>query len=137
MSLSNVLKALEKRLATLTPAIPTASENGTYQPQVGVAYQALAYVGEVNEAPVISDTNGYIKKQVLYQIMVCFPSAQGPASCRARADLIVSHFKKSTVLIESGTRVEINFQPEIGPPSTLTGWFCLPVRIRTTTVIQS
>lgn len=134
MSLEIIARAIEKRIAGLTPAVDFAPENGTYVVKSGTPYQQLQYLGQVNDAPTIAA--GYNRTAILYQVTVCYPSGQGAVMARKRADAVAALFKKGTVMVESGLRVEINFEPDIFPALTPPGWFCIPVQIRTTTVLN-
>ena len=127
MSLTLIARALEKKLASLTPTLPTAGENGTYQPVTGQAYQSIALIPANT---VTRDLRGEVNdKTGIFQITVCYPSAQGPVAARARADLIVAHFAPRSRLTEGDVKVEITNDPSIGPALTPTGWYCLPVRV--------
>lgn len=127
MSLVLIARALEKRLGTLTPAVDIAAENGTYQPKTGVPYQALALLPADTDTPTLSQ--GYEVETGFFQVTVCYPSAGGPVAARTRAQLIRDHFDKDLVLTESGVIVEIIRKPSIAPAQSVSGWYCIPVRI--------
>ena len=136
MTQALILAAIEKRLATLTPAMPTAGENSTYTPVTGTAYQSLQYVGEVKDSPGVTN-DSWTRIDGIYQVTLCYPSGTGAVAARTRADLVSNHFKRGTVLIESGIKVQFNAQPQINAPLTPTGWYCLPVRLFYTVVKNS
>lgn len=113
MSLILVRKALEKRLATLSPALATAYENASFTPVAGAAYQ------RVNLLPNTPDnsTQGaslYFERG-LFQVTVCAPGGTGPAAADAQAQAIRNHFKRGTSLVESGITVNITDTPRQSP----------------------
>lgn len=134
MSLVLIARALEKRLGTLTPAVDIAGENGTYTVKTGVPYQALAFLPAETQTLDVRQQNDL--ERGIFQVMVCYPSATGPVQARTRAQMIRDHYSPGFLPAESGLKVEIIGKPSIGPAQTVTGWYCIPVRIKYKAVIQ-
>lgn len=135
MSIVLIARALEKHLATLTPAIAIAGENGTYTPVTSTPYQATAMLPANTVTRDVAER--VHEERGIFQVTVCYPSAKGPVDARTRAELIRQHFAAGLKLTESGQSVEILGKPSIAQALTPTGWYCIPVRIVYKAIIQT
>lgn len=134
MSLVLIARALEKKLGTLSPSLPIAGENGTYIPVTGTAYQATTLLPATTQTPPLNEA--YSIETGIFQVMVCYPSAQGPVNARTRAELIRAHFAPGRLPSESGQVVEILGKPSVLPAVPAVGWYCIPVRIQYKAIVQ-
>ena len=127
MSLSTVRRALEKRLATLLPATPSAYENATFTPQAGVAYQRINLLPNTPDNS-IQGAATYFERG-LFQVVACFPSGTGPNAADTQAQAVRNHFKRSSSLVESGLTVNITDTPRQSPGYIDGDRWCVPVSI--------
>lgn len=127
MSLVNIRKALEKRLAAMTPALSTAYENAPYSPTVGTPYQRAFLL------PVGTNTLSFCGDfwdQGIFQINLTYPKDTGTAAAYARADLIRAQFADKTVMTETSVRVVVRGTPDIAQGFVADDRFVVPVSIR-------
>lgn len=113
MSLVLIRRALEKKLALLTPALATAFENAVYSPVTGTPYQ------KVNLLPATPDNSTmgsltYMERGI-FQVTLCYPVGVGPAAAETQAQLLRAHFKRGTSLAESGVTVIVTDTPRAAP----------------------
>ncbi|HEX4918047.1 MAG TPA: DUF4128 domain-containing protein [Limnobacter sp.] len=135
MSVVLIARALEKHLGTLTPAVAIAGENGTYTPVTGTPYQATTLLPASTLTRDVAER--VHEERGIFQVMVCYPSAQGPVNARTRAEAIRQHYTAGLRLTEGGQDVEILGKPSIAPALTPTGWYCIPVRINYKAIVQT
>lgn len=128
MSQLSIYNALNKHLFTLNPVLPTALENGTFEPQQGQPYQV------VNLLPADTQTRDLREKTIIesgvYQISVYYPSGQGANAARARAEALREHYAPGVLTTEDGIKVEIRGKASVRPAMSMPGWFIVPVQIR-------
>lgn len=113
MSQVLIAKAFEDRLALMSPALSTASDNVDFTPIVGTPYQDVALL----PASPDNSTQGpsHYKEVGLFQVTLCYPKGSGAGAARARAELIKTHFKRGTTMLESGLRIVVMQTPTISP----------------------
>lgn len=127
MSQPLIRKALEKRLAAMTPAVSTAYENATFTPVTGTPYQ------RANLLPNTPDNStqgaGMYFERGLFQVTLCYPQGTGPAAAEARAQLVREWFKRGTSLSEGGITVHVTDTPRIAPALIDGDRYCIAVSI--------
>lgn len=128
MSLKSIRAALDLRLATLTPVIATAQENGKYEPTIGTPYQKVSLLPNETEAPALNQQT--LIERGIYQISVCYPFGNGSSNASARAELIRSHFPAGLTLTQDGYKVRISRAPSIARAIPDDMWYIVPVSIQ-------
>lgn len=127
MSLLDIKKAFEKKLATMTPALSTAYESVAFTPVAGTAYQRVQLVPRRTENPTFGDD--HYRDTGEFQIFLAYPTNKGTADIIARAELIKEFFKKGTTLTEGSTTVRILRTPQIAGTTTSGDRSVVPVII--------
>lgn len=127
MSLPTIRKALEQRLAALSPAISISYENKAFTPITGTPFQ------RVNLMPNTPDntTQGgasYIERGI-FQILLCYPINTGPAAAETQAQLTRAHFKRGTSMVEAGITVVVTDTPRVAPAMIDDNRYCLPLSV--------
>lgn len=127
MSIVLIARALEKHMASLTPRLDIAPENGTYQPKADTPFQRL------NVIPALTTTRNLTRRFQQedgdFQIVVCYPSGTGAVQARSRAEIVRLHFPHNLKLTEGDITVEILGEPSVRPPIVQDGWYCIPIRV--------
>jgi hypothetical protein len=113
MSLSLIRQAFEKRLSLLSPALSTAHENVQFTPVPGTPYQ------RVNLLPAAPDNSiqggaSYFERG-LFQITLCYPQGVGAGAAEAQSQLLRTHFKRGSALLESGLTITVIETPKVAP----------------------
>ena len=70
------------------------------------------------------------RKVGIFQIMLRYPQFQGSGAARRYADLLEFHFRRATLLQESGLKVLVTHTPATGPAQKDGDRYCLPVSVR-------
>lgn len=128
MSIVKIRAALEKHLAALTPAMPTAWENAPFAPVVGVAHQSVHLLPNTPDDGQVGSALHF--ERGIAQVTLCFPLGNGPAAAEARAQLVKDTFKRGTSLLEGGITVLVTHAPSQARGMVDDGRFCVPVSIR-------
>lgn len=127
MSLQIIRRALEKKLAALTPAISIAYENAPFTPAAGTPYC------RVNLLPNTPDNStmgsAMFIERGLFQVMLCYPLGVGPATAEAQAQLVRAHYKRGTSMLESGLTVLVTNTPRIAPSTVDGDRYCIPITV--------
>ncbi len=138
MSRSLIRRALETRLASFTPAWPTAWENVPFTPAAGQPWQRATILFSDTRALGIGPGSPEHWTGNLH-VVLWTPAGHGAASAEARFEALAGgrtgHFQRGQVLEANGINVTI-LQPVTRP--ALTGepeWFGLPVLIPFTCVV--
>ncbi len=124
----SILQALEVLLATVTPALPTASENVVYTPQSGVPYQRADLLPAPTTNPTLGDT--MYRETGIFQVMLCYPASSGSGDARAQADVLRNFFFRGQSCASGSTTVQIDSTPSIGSGNIVGDRYCLPVRVK-------
>jgi hypothetical protein len=111
MSIVNIKRAFEKKLALLTPAIQTSYEGLSFTPTAGVPYQKVQLVPRRNDNPVLGVE--FYRANGEFQVFLAYPTNQGTTTALSRAELIQKFFKRGTTLVEAGTEVLVYETPQI------------------------
>jgi len=112
--------ALEAHLNSM-PAISTAWENANFDPVIGTPYQRVNMLyAEPNDL-----TMGATRRREIgiFQITLCYPEGNGSVSAHDRFDLVVTHFKRGTVLSFSGANVLITKTPRKTTLGNIDGFY--------------
>ncbi len=135
MSDQNVRRALEQRLAAMSPAIPTAWENVHFTPTVGTAWQ------RANMLPAAPDNTMLGPREWMeigiFQVTLFYPQGVGSADAQARAEAVREHFKRGTTLSHSGVTTIITHTPAKAAGFVSGGFYAVPISIRYQACIAS
>lgn len=126
-TLSNITKAFNKRLATITPNIEIAYEGGSFTPTYGVPYQRV----QLSPSRPLNPTLGgnYHREKGTFQIFLCYPSNAGTTTILDRAELTRSYFKRGDSFSEGDSTIIIMGTPFISGTSIVQDRIVLPVLI--------
>lgn len=127
MSALNIRRAFEKRLALMSPALPTAYENVNYVPVTGTAYQRASLLPAQPENPTLGDA--YHREVGVFQVSLYYPVNVGSATAETRAEAVISHFKRATSMIEGSQSVLVIQTPTRTPAQVIDGWYVIFVSI--------
>ena len=128
MSLDLIRKALETKLASITPPIDTVAENTAYTPTTDVPYQRVDLLPAAPTNPEMTQGNRY-QEQGIMQVGLCYPTNKGASAALQRAVLIRNTFPRGTTMVAGGVSVQIDTTPEIGRGESDGENYFLPVRI--------
>lgn len=128
MSLQHIRAALEQRLASMTPALPTAFENISFKPTVGEPYQRAYLLMADTENPTLDERLRV--ERGIFQVSLFYPTKTGPNESAARADLLRSHFAAGLVLSSGGYRIRVEGTPSVAPAMVDDDRFMVSVSIR-------
>lgn len=126
MEILNTKKAAERRLAAMTPNLPTAYESHNFDPPTGM-YQRTQFVIRRPEDPVLG--TGYHRERIQFQVFVVDKTGEGTGDAIQRAELIRQQFAKGTVMIENGTRIHVLSTPQIAGSTVVNSRVVVPVLI--------
>lgn len=126
-TLSDITKAFNKRLSTITPSIQTAYEAVSFTPTPGVPYQRVQLIPSRPLNPTLGQV--YHRERGSYQILLCYPNNVGTISVLDRAELTRSYFQQGDSFLEGSTRVIIQGTPYIAGTSTVQDRTVLPLII--------
>lgn len=128
MTYKNIQAALEKKLATITPALATAYENVPFTPVQNTPYQRVNLLPNATQDRAISaDVREYLG---LFQVTLCYPVGTGRGAAQARADAIDAAFKPVQRLTEGTTKVEIVESAQVATGFVDGDRWTVPVTIR-------
>ena len=97
--------ALEARLNALTPAISTAWENASHTPVHNQPYQRVNLLYADPDNRILGCARRY--ETGVFQVTLCYPIGSGAGAIEDRANLLREHFKRGTVLTNSGQSLQI------------------------------
>lgn len=126
MSLALVQSALEKRLLTLAPNLPTAWENVTFTPPSSM-WQRVNHLINVPRDLALERT--LRMDRGIFQVTVHAPINTGRLAAMQRAELIRDHFAPVLMLTEGAVRVDIVGTPRIASPMPDEAWWAVPVSV--------
>ena len=113
MSLRLIRQAFEKKLALLIPKLPVAYENVQFSPVPNIPYQRVNMLPAMPDNRIQGSAN-YFERGV-FQITLCYPQGVGPGAAEAQSQLLRTHFKRGTALLEAGLTVTITETPRVAP----------------------
>lgn len=126
MSIALIQSALEKRLLTLTPQLPTAWENVTFTPPSSM-WQRVNHLINVPRDLALERT--LRMDRGIFQVTVHAPINTGRLAAMQRAELIRDHFAPVLMLTEGAVRVDIVDTPRIASPMPDEAWWAVPVSV--------
>ena len=126
MSLALIQSALEKRLLTLAPQLPTAWENVTFTPPSSM-WQRVNHLINVPRDLALERT--LRMDRGIFQVTVHAPINTGRLAAMQRAELIRDHFAPVLMLTEGAVRVDIVDTPRIASPMADEPWWAVPVSV--------
>lgn len=134
MSIIEAQTAVRRRLAALTPSLPTALEGISFVPPTGM-YQRLQFV--IN--PPTDPTFGtyFHRENIQVQIFVADKLDVGTTGAIARAQLIRDWFCKGLTLEEDGVRMHVLRTPQIAGAAVAGDRVIVPVLIPLTVEVYS
>lgn len=124
--ISSAKKAIERKLNTLTPSLPTAYENVKFNPP-STTYLRLQYSVQRPDDPVFNKF--YYREQLEAQIFVCDQLNIGSSNATSIAESIRKLFDKGTHLVEDGYSIQVLRTPQIAGSATTQDRFVIPVLI--------
>lgn len=124
--ISSTKKACERRLATLSPAIPTAYENVAFTPPTSL-YLRTQFTVQNPDDPVFG--RGYYRERITFQVFVCEELNKGTANANSKAEAIRTLFTKGTSLAEDGYVIHVLQTPQIAGSAVTTDRLVIPVMI--------
>ena len=134
MSLPLIRRALEKRLAALSPSMPTAWDNVEFDPAANpTGYQRANLLPAATDNPTLSQVRKI--ERGIFQVTLFYPERAGAGDAEARAQLLRNHFPAGLVLTEGGIKVRIVRTPSVAPPMPEPGWYAVPISIRYQTIL--
>ena len=128
MTIALIRRAIEKQLASITPALSTAFENVAFTPVAGTPYQRVNLLPNMPDDAQIG-SRVYFERGI-FQITLCFPVNTGPAACEARAQLVKDAFKRGTSMIEGAVTVIVINAPSVTTAMIDGDRFCIPISLR-------
>lgn len=127
MSIVLIRRAIETKLAAITPALPTAWENAPFTPAAGAPYQRVYLLPAEPENP---EWGAMRRETGTLQISLCYPLGTGTREVADRAELIRSHFVRGTSAVADSATVQFFRTPMISAAIIDADRYVLPVRIR-------
>ena len=97
--------ALESRLNSLSPLIATAWENASFTPVNNQPNQRVNLLYSDPDNRILGCVRRY--ETGVFQVTLCYPIGSGAGAIEDRANLLREHFKRGTVLTNSGQSLQI------------------------------
>lgn len=117
-------KAAERKLSTLSPALPTAYEGIKFIPPAGM-YLRTQFSIQRPDDPVIGDK--YYRERISLQVFVVDILNTGTANAYAKADEIRTLFEKGSTFQEQGTNIYVLSTPQITGAAVASDRLIVPV----------
>lgn len=127
MSLPDLKKALNNRLASLLPALQTEWSNNQYTPKEGTPWQRATVRLDPNHALGLSEGSGR-RWSGEYYIVLFYPRNIGSGSADQRAQAILEHFPRGLNLVVSSMTV-VCLEPSVMTGVDEPSWYRLPVKV--------
>lgn len=134
MAIIEIKRAAERRLSTLTPALPTAYEGVSFNPPNGL-YQRVQFTIQTPDDPVLG--TGFHRERVQMQLFVVGAANKGTSEVINRAELIRSHFAKGLVLQEGNVRIHVLRTPQIAGNTVVSERVICPILIELVAEVYS
>jgi hypothetical protein len=128
MSWLKIRRALEKRLATITPDWTTFYENMVYAPTQGQEHQRVFLLPARSRAAALGQ-EAPVFESGIFQISIYSPIGKGPGSGGTRAELVKASFARGLTLTEEGLKVQVQDTPSIGPALQEPHFWALPLSV--------
>ena len=127
MSIEKIRAALEIAVDGITPVLPTAWQNDSFDPIKGVAWQRVTILTGRPENQV---TDASYKENGILRISLFYPLRIGSALASQRIDLIRSVFPRDTKLVKDNVTVTTVGTPEKTSEQVETDWHSVVIDIR-------
>lgn len=124
--ISSTKRACERRLATISPSLPTAYENVAFTPPTGM-YLRTQFTVQDPEDPVYG--KGYYRERITFQVFVCEELNKGTSNAQTKAETIRTLFTKGTSFTEDGYVIHVLQTPQIAGSVVTTDRLVIPVLI--------
>lgn len=124
----SIRRALEIRLAAMTPALDTAYENIPFTPVSGTPYQRANMLPANPDNPSQGGTH-YLEIGI-FQVSLFYPNDVGSATAQARADAVRVWFKRGTTLTHGGINTTVIATPAKAPAFNDGDRYVIPISIR-------
>ena len=134
MAILEIKRAAERKLNTLSPALPTAYEGVTFNPPNGL-YQRVQFTIQSPDDPVLG--TGFHRERVTMQIFVVGAANKGTSEVITRAELIRNHFPKGLVLQEGNVKIHVLKTPQVAGNTVVSERVICPVLIELVAEIYS
>lgn len=122
-----IRKALEIKLAAMSPALATAYENANFIPVTGTPYQQVNLLLAQPDNQTMGSQ--FYRAVGVFQISLCYPINTGANAAQARAELLKTHFKRGTSMVETGLTVIVTQTPSITSGMVVGDRYILPISI--------
>ncbi|MEN6621312.1 MAG: phage tail terminator-like protein [Smithella sp.] len=129
MSIIEAQTAVRRRLAALTPSLPTAFEGIPFTPPTGM-YQRLQFV--INSPTDPTFGTYFYRENIQVQIFVADKLDVGTTGAITRAQVLRDWFCKGLTLEENGVRMYVLSTPQIAGASVAGDRVIVPVLISLT-----
>lgn len=126
MAIIEIKKAAERKLSTLTPAVPTAYEGVSFTPP-NTMYQRVQFTIQTPDDPVLG--TGFHRERMQLQVFVVGAANKGTSEVINRAELIRNHFAKGLVLQEGNVKIHVLKTPQIAGNTVVSERVICPVLI--------
>lgn len=134
MAIIQVKRAAERRLATLTPSVPTGYEGVTFNPPSGM-YQRVQFLIQSPQDPVLG--TGFHREILSMQVFITAPTNKGTAEVINRAELVRELFKKGTVFTEDNVHIHVLRTPQVAGTTIASDRIICPVLIELVAEVYS
>lgn len=126
MNIETIRGKLDRHLLLLAPALPTAFQDVQFTPPAnGAPYQRTTLIPAPPQTPTL--TEDVARDQGIYQIMLSYPTGNGPGLADRRASAIQAHFP---ALLDLGDRLRTRGKPTIAAPLPDDTRILIPVSVR-------
>lgn len=126
MAIIEIKRAAERKLSTLTPALPTAYEGVSFTPP-NTMYQRVQFTIQTPDDPVLG--TGFHRERMQLQVFVVGAANKGTSEVINRAELIRNHFAKGLVLQEGNVKIHVLKTPQIAGNTVVSERVICPVLI--------
>ena len=132
--ITSTKRACERRLAALSPALPTAYENAAFTPPTGI-YLRCQFSIQHPDDPVFG--KGYYRERITFQVFVCEELNKGTSNAQAKAEAIRTLFTKGTSFTEDGYVIHVLQTPQVAGSMVTFDRLVIPVLISLTVEVNT
>lgn len=134
MAIIQVKRAAERKLAALTPTVPTAWEGVSFTP-TDTLYQRVQFTVQTPDDPVLG--TGFYRERMTMQVFIVGAANKGTSEVITRAELVRNHFKKGTVFTEDNVHIHVLRTPQVAGTSIASDRIICPVLIELVAEVYS
>jgi len=128
MSNLKIRQALEVKLASIQPQLPTAWENNSFSPVTGQPYQEAYLLFAKPENPTMGDN--FYRQRGVFQVTLRYAQNKGPLEAGLRAEVLRAAFHRGLSVVSDGVKTTIDETPEISEGRNIEDRYVIVVRIR-------